>query len=175
VSSSAAPLSTPEIAALLSASAAALRAEVGGMPERVARWHPAPGEWCASEVIGHLIEADRRGFGGRIRTMLDEREPSLVAWDQVTVARERLDCVRPVVGLLDEFGALRAEGVALVERLGEADLGRGGRHPTVGHLTVAEILHEWVHHDRNHLRQIQANVQAWAWPGMGNAQKFSGE
>jgi hypothetical protein len=33
--------------------------------------------------------------------------------------------------------------------------------------------YEWVHHDRNHLRQILANVQAFAWPHMGNARRFS--
>jgi hypothetical protein len=168
-----APFSIREIAALLSASAAALRAEVGGMSERLARWHPAPGEWCANEVVGHLIEADRRGFSGRIRTMLDEAEPRFTPWDQAIVARERGDCARRPAELLDEFVQLRAAGVALVESLRDADLGRGGLHPKVGRLTVAEIMHEWVHHDRNHLRQIQANVQACAWPGMGNAQKFS--
>ena len=35
------------------------------------------------------------------------------------------------------------------------------------------LLHEWVHHDRNRLRQILTNVQARAWPHMGNARRFS--
>jgi hypothetical protein len=39
---------------------------------------------------------------------------------------------------------------------------------------VADLLHEWVHHDRNHLKQLLANVQAFVWPHMGNAQRFSG-
>ena len=43
----------------------------------------------------------------------------------------------------------------------------------VGPLTVSDLLQEWVHHDRNHARQMMANVQAYAWPHMGNAQKFS--
>jgi hypothetical protein len=38
---------------------------------------------------------------------------------------------------------------------------------------VADLLHEWVHHDRNHLRQILASVQAFVWPHMANAQRFS--
>jgi len=50
---------------------------------------------------------------------------------------------------------------------------RGGRHPKVGDLRVRDVLHEWVHHDRNHIRQILANVQAYVWPQMGNAQRFS--
>ena len=52
-------------------------------------------------------------------------------------------------------------------------MGRSGRHPKVGSLTVSDVLHEWVHHDRNHLKQIMSNVQALAWPHMGNAQRFS--
>ena len=33
-------------------------------------WRPEPGEWSANECVGHLIEAERRGFAGRIRTIL---------------------------------------------------------------------------------------------------------
>ena len=60
----------------------------------------------------------------------------------------------------------------LTAGLSAADLARGGRH-RVGFLTVRDLLHEWVHHDRNHMRQMLANVQAYAWPHMGNAQRFS--
>ena len=56
-----------------------------------------------------------------------------------------------------------------------ADLARGGHHPTVGYLRVGDLLNEWIHHDRNHVRQILANVQAHVWPHMGNAQKFSAD
>jgi len=62
-----------------------------------------------------------------------------------------------------------------VRGLKAADLKRGGQHPKVGWLRVEDILHEWVHHDRNHIKQIHGNVQAWAWPHMGNTQKFSGD
>mgnify|MGYP003694044601 CR=1 FL=1 len=50
---------------------------------------------------------------------------------------------------------------------------RAGRHPQVGRLSIADLLAEWVHHDRNHQRQILANIQAYVWPHMGNAQRFS--
>jgi hypothetical protein len=43
----------------------------------------------------------------------------------------------------------------------------------VGHLRIGDLLHEWVHHDRNHHKQMLANVQAFVWPHMGNAQRFS--
>ena len=58
---------------------------------------------------------------------------------------------------------------------GRAVAGRpvaGRASPKVGFLSVRDLLHEWVHHDRNHIRQMLANVQAFAWPHMGNGQRF---
>jgi DinB superfamily len=173
VSGAASALSTSEVASLLPVTVAVLRGEVGALPDRVVAWHPAPGEWCVKEVIGHLIEAERRGFSGRIRIILGADNPTFQSWDPPAVARARGDCAKPVAALLDELAALRQEGVALVRGLREADLERGGQHPTVGALRVRDLLAEWVHHDRNHVRQALANVQAYVWPAMGNSQKFS--
>ena len=170
---SAVPLTPMEAAALLRAGLHGIRAETAGLSDRVASWHPKPGEWCVKEVIGHLIEADRRGFGGRIRQFLDADNPACIPWDQDEVARKRGDCGRPIAVLMEELGAVRADGLAVVDGLTAAAMGRAGRHPKVGPLTVSDVLHEWVHHDRNHLKQIMSNVQALAWPHMGNAQRFS--
>ena len=167
------PLTPREVAPLLDAAMTTLDAELRALPDRVAGWHPAPGEWCAKEVVGHLIEAERRGFAGRIRIILAGDTPALQSWDQTEVARARKDCSRPMGALLDELSALRRESVTLVRELGAADLARGGQHPKVGLLRVGELLQEWVHHDRNHIKQMLANVQAYAWPHMGNARKFS--
>ncbi|HEV8675354.1 MAG TPA: DinB family protein [Methylomirabilota bacterium] len=161
-------------AELLRASAAALRAEVSALPPASLAWHPAPGEWCVKEVLGHLIEAERRGFAGRIRDILAAREaPRFTTWDQVAVGRERRDCEREAAALLEEFTTLRDASAALVAGLQETDFARGGHHPAVGDLRIGDLLHEWVHHDRNHHRQILANVQGFVWPHMGNAQRFS--
>lgn len=168
-----APLTPREVAELLRSTATALRAELTTLPAPVLSWHPAPGEWCAKEILGHLIEAERRGFAGRIRTILEEDEPKLAAWDQVAVVRERRDCERDPAALLAEFVGLRDASAALVAGLRHTDLKRGGHHPKVGSLRIDDLLHEWVHHDRNHIRQLLANVQAFVWPGMGNAQRFS--
>jgi hypothetical protein len=150
-----------------------LRAEFAAVPLAALSWHPAPGEWCVKEVLGHLIEAEKRGFAGRIRLILDGESPQLEVWDQAQVARERRDCERGPVQLVTEFARLREASVALVAGLKGSDLQRGGHHPKVGFLRVGDLLHEWIHHDRNHLKQILANVQAFVWPHMGNAQRFS--
>jgi hypothetical protein len=168
-----ASLSPAAVAPCLRATIATLTAEVEALSADTLAWHPTPGEWCVKEVLGHLIEAERRGFAGRIRIILDGRDPRLETWDQNAVAAARRDCQRDARALLAELAAMRQDGARLVEGLSPADLARGGHHPTVGYLRVGDLLSEWVHHDRNHVKQILANVQAYVWPHMGNAQKFS--
>lgn len=167
--------SPSEVAALLESAMAMIAAEVSALPKTAHVWHPAPGEWSINEVIGHLIEAERRGFAGRIKILLASKDPQLEGWDQNEVARGRRDDMKAAAKLIAELGRMRVESAALVRGLKPGDLTRGGQHPKVGWLRVEDLLQEWVHHDRNHIKQILGNVQAWAWPHMGNAQKFSGE
>jgi hypothetical protein len=177
MSSDSAPrrLQPREVARLLNSLGAAMVAELLALPDEVAAWHPAPGEWCVKECLGHILEAERRGFNGRIRTMLKEHDPKLPGWDQQAVARERQDCAKNPRDLASEFQAMRADSIALVEHLTEQDEERSGTHEKVGYLQVKDLLQEWVHHDRNHFRQVQANIQAYVWPSMANTQKFAGE
>lgn len=167
------PLMPEQIAALLGATSTILTAQFAAWPAAVLAWRPALGEWCALEVVGHLAETEERGFAGRIRAILAEERPRFSAWDPDDVARARRDAERDPTALLAEFTGRRAQSVALVETLTTADVDRGGDHPEVGVLTVRDLLNEWVHHDANHLRQIMANIQSYAWPHMGNAQRFS--
>ncbi len=160
------------IADLVQASTTAIVAEVRALGDD-ATVRPAPGEWCASDVIGHLIEADRHGFVGRIAVMGTEDRPLLATWDQDAVAASRADRLRDPAELLEELGRARAADLDLVRGLDAPALARVGIHPEVGELTVADVLHEWVHHDRAHLAQVLAITQALVWPRMGNARRFS--
>ena len=162
-----------EIADALEATGRAYEALLRSSPAGVATSHPLDGEWCINECAGHVIEGERYAFAGRIRTILAEDEPQFAIWDPDAVARARNDCARQPSALADELAGLRAESVVLVRSLTPDQLGRGGTHRRVGRLTINELLHEWVHHDANHLRQALANVQACVWGDMGNAQRFT--
>jgi hypothetical protein len=168
--------SPARIADLLAASAATVVVELVSLGDD-GGWRPDPGEWSANECVGHLIEAERRGFAGRIRRILAGDRPAIPAdledWDPPAVAEARRDDLRPAAELAAEFQALRADGVALVRSLGLADMPRVGIHPAVGPLRVDELLGEWVHHDRYHIRQMLAVTQARVWAQMGNARRFS--
>jgi len=76
--------------------------------------------------------------------------------------------------LLDEFVTLRTGSITFVEGLRDVDLVRGGWHPDIGYVLVVDLLHEWVYHDHDHIRQMMANVQRYLWPHLGSTQKFYG-
>ncbi len=166
-------LTVEQIAALLHATAQALRAELQPFGSEALSWHPAEGEWCINEILGHLLEAERRSFAGRIQQIVEQPGRRLVTWDQAQVAEDRRDCERDGHELVQEFAEARAEGVRLVEALRADQLALSGDHPDVGNLRVTDVLHVWLHHDRNHVKQLFGNVQAYVWPHMGNAQQFS--
>jgi hypothetical protein len=167
-----AALTPEEIAPLLAASVATMRAEVRALGDG-ARWQPAPGEWSVNECIGHLIEADRRGFAGRIREILSGDEVVLTRWDPPVVAAARHDNDVDPLELVEAFAAQRSEAIALVRSLSVADLARVGIHPEIGPLRLDEVLAEWPHHDRSHVRQALAVTQARVWAQMGATQRFS--
>lgn len=167
------PLTPAEVAGFLRAAREHVVGELTALGDEWARWRPAPLEWSANECLGHVIEADRRGFAGRIERILTEDGIAESGWDQVATAAARRDNERTVTSILDEFVTGRDAGIALVEGLLVDQLDRTANHDRVGRVSVSNLLHEWVFHDRNHVRQLLANTQARAWAAMGDAQRFS--
>jgi hypothetical protein len=167
------PLSTEDVAQLLESSCALIEAEMKALGDDGCRFHFRQGEWCVNECVGHMIEADKRGFGGRIRDILAGKP--LLTWDQVQVERDRKDCDRVSQSVWMEFMGPRHDYVVMVRSLSPADLEKSGMHPKVGELRVRDLLHEWVYHDRNHTRQLLGVQQERVYPHMGNSQKFVGE
>jgi hypothetical protein len=165
-------LTLAQITRLLRATPQTLRIELDALPGEVLRWRPAPAEWCINEVIGHLIACDQNGFAGRIQTILAEEKPRLVAWDVAGTVAQRRDEARDGFELIAALEKARLENTEFIATLTPAQLARTGLHPAVGELQVRDLLFEWVHHDRNHMKQILSNVQAYIWPDLGNCRRF---
>lgn len=166
-------LEIAQVASLLQTTVPILKAEVAGLPDVITRFQPAVGEWSINEVIGHLIETEERGFAGRVARMLAQDGYVCEPWDPDQVARDRCDNEHTTETLLVDFATRRTDCLALIQTLTSADLTRTAHHPAVGTLSVNDLLHEWVFHDRNHIKQILSNVQRYVWPAMGNSQRFT--
>ncbi len=161
-----------DIERMLTATPAMVWAELQGMPDALRRWRPAPGEWCALEVLGHLAETDMRAFLNRVILIREAPGSVFERWDPDAVAAARHDHEKDAQSLLDEFARVRALGVSVIRELQPRDLALAGVHPDVGDVTVANLLAEWVAHDRAHLAQVGSIVRAAMLAGMGNAASF---
>jgi hypothetical protein len=166
------PLTPGHTAALLLASLEMLREEAEAFGPEEMRWHPAKGEWCLNEVVAHILEAEERGFAGRIRRIIEQPGRELIDWDPPSITKARGDCEKSGAELIAELVQERERSVELLRGLSDEQLPLSGNHPQVDDLSVAELLHEWVHHDREHVKQALAITQAYAWEHMGNTRRF---
>src|SRR5262249_59715936 len=133
----------------------ALRRVVGRASRRRLGRRPARRDGSATEVLGHLLDAEVT-LAFRIRKLAAEPGGPIVAWDQekwTDGLRHRQGDART---LLDAYAALRAANVEQVRRLTPTQRAAAGRHPEYGRLRVSEMLEHWAEHDLIHLEQIRA-------------------
>jgi hypothetical protein len=151
--------------ALLSHTPASLDALLRGLPDDWVRTPEGPGRWSAYDIVGHLIHGERADWIPRARVILEHGEArAFEPFDREAQARWPKDV--PLDARLDEFAAARRESLQALAalRLGPEQLARRGQHPSLGTVTLSELLGTWVVHDLNHLAQL-ARVLAKAQSG----------
>lgn len=140
---------------ILSRTPAALRALLGGVSESWTMVNYGPETFSPFDVVGHLIHGDRTDWITRARWIQEKgvRE----AFPPVDrFAQQRESRGKTLAMLLDEFATLRAQNLAdlAAMNLDEGALGLVGRHPSLGAVTLRELLATWVVHDLDHTAQI---------------------
>lgn len=113
---------------------------------------PAPGEWSALECLQHLVDTERQVFPARVEHLLAGED--FPAFDP-DAAGSTPDVQHDAVALAQEFAAMRAESLALWDKLAESDLDRTARHSELGVVTLRELLNEWAGHDLMHTVQAE--------------------
>lgn len=149
-----ASIDLPRTEALLARTPAALDALLRGLPDAWSRW-PEPGGWSAYGVVGHLIHGERTDWIPRARRLLEHGDSlPFDPYDREAQSRWPQDV--PLEARLDEFAAARRASLAALAalRLDAVKLARRGRHPTLGPVTLSELLGTWAVHDLAHLGQV---------------------
>jgi len=144
-----------EAAAVLARTPGALDALLRGLPEDWIGANEGGETWSPFDVIGHLIHGEKTDWMPRVRIILEHGESR--PFDKFDrFAQLAASEGRSLGSLLEEFAALRDENVRQLLRLrpSEADLGRRGRHPELGGVTLRQLLATWVAHDLDHVVQI---------------------
>ncbi|MBP2677454.1 MAG: DinB family protein [Deltaproteobacteria bacterium] len=120
------------------------------LPTELFQRNPAPKEWSAYDCLRHIVDTERSVFPARVGYLL--RGEDFPAYHPDEVGKEPAGKPAPVA-LAGEFARLRAESIALVSKVGAADLSRTARHQELGMVTLGEMLHQWAGHDLMHTVQ----------------------
>jgi hypothetical protein len=146
--------------ALLTRTPAALNALLRDLPDTWTKSNEGPNDggeasWTVYDVVGHLNHGERADWIPRVRRILESGETRpFEPFDRLAQFRESEG--KNLSQLLDEFAQLRSQNLAELRDLNlqPADLARRGRHPSLGAVTLSELLATWAAHDMTHLHQI---------------------
>ena len=147
---------TPDVAmtmSLLERTPASVDSLLRGLPDAWTMRNEGERTWTVYEVMEHLVHCERVNWMARVRMIVEEGEARAFA----PLDREVHAALGTPLGrLLDDFSQLRKGNlVQLGEmRVGAEELGRRGLHPTLGPVTLSELLATWAVHDMTHLHQI---------------------
>jgi len=140
---------------VLTRTPSALRAMLSGLPSRWTGGNEGPDTWSPQEIVGHLIHGEETDWIPRVKVILTKGESqAFEPFDRFAQARRFAGW--SLERLLDQFGELRADGVATLRgwRLTPEQLALRGRHPELGQVTLSQLLASWVVHDLGHIAQI---------------------
>jgi hypothetical protein len=114
--------------------------------------------WRPRDVVGHLITAELDDWVERTERILEHG--TSVPFDKLDrFAHATRDADRSLDSLVQQFGELRAANLArLAELVSDGDLDRRGLHPSLGEVTLRELLATWAVHDLDHVSQIFAGM-----------------
>lgn len=107
------------------------------------------------DVVGHLLHGEKTDWAIRIRRILEHGTAMpFEPYDRFAQYEESKG--KNLIQLLDEFEKLRNENLQWLKslELNEADLDKKGMHPSLGEVTLRNLMATWVVHDLTHIAQI---------------------
>lgn len=164
-----------ETMALLSRTPAALNALLRDLPESWTMRDEGEKTWTVYDVIGHLAHGERTDWIPRLKRILEFGESkAFEPFDRFAQTRESQGKSLP--RLLDEFAELRNANLEVLRGLGlKPDaMSKRGKHPSLGTVTLGELLATWATHDLTHLHQISRIMAHQERESVGPWKKFLG-
>src|SRR5213594_4825310 len=137
-----------------------LDALLRGVSDTWARGTEGPDTFSPFDVVGHLIDGEETDWIPRARIILAQGPD--VRFEPYDRFRHRArNKGRSLESLLAEFARLRAANLELLRswKLTARELELPGEHPSLGRVTLRQLLAAWVVHDLGHLAQT-ARVMA---------------
>lgn len=143
---------------LLARTPEVLRTLLNDLPESWTGTPDAPDGWRPRDVVGHLISGELGDWITRTERILEHG--TQVPFDRFDrFAQLERDVGVPLGELIERFAGLRARNLERLDELvGDGDLDRRGMHPSLGEVTLRQLLATWAVHDLDHIAQIFAGL-----------------
>ena len=131
-----------------------------GLEDEWSRAREGPETFSPFDVVGHLIDGEETDWIPRARIVLAQKPHAVFEPYDRFRHRER-NTQRSLASLLKEFAQLRFGNLQLLRawQLTEAQLDLPGAHPSLGRVTLRQLLAAWAVHDLGHIAQV-ARVMA---------------
>ena len=110
--------------------------------------------WSPYEVLGHLIEGEKKDWIPRTRIILSHLEDR--TFDTFDRYAHLEESSKTIEELLQEFKTLRENNLSELKSfaLNEQAFSKKGVHPDFGEVDLKQLLATWVVHDLGHISQI---------------------
>jgi uncharacterized damage-inducible protein DinB len=141
--------------AILRRTPATLTRFLSGLPETWTESTEGPDTWSVFDIVGHLLHGDETDWIPRIRVIVEYGEKRPFDSFNRTAMFEDYQGYS-LEQLLEAFAEARARNLATLDEIGitPPKLALTGTHPTLGRVTLSQLLSTWVVHDLNHMGQI---------------------
>lgn len=110
-------------------------------------------DWTARRIAHHLADSEMTA-ALRLRRMVAEEKPAILAFDERAWAERLYYDVRPIEESLEAFRWARASTVGILRRLSAAGWKRKATHSDLGAYGVEEWLAIYGRHAHDHAAQI---------------------
>lgn len=137
-----------------------LRLWLEGLSDNWIRQNEGGDTWSPYDVVGHLIHGEKTDWMQRLQKVLNEGEDkTFEPFDRFAQFEDSKG--KSLDELLNQFETLRAENVRRLRALNisEDQFDLKAIHPSLGEVTLGQLLSTWVTHDLSHIGQI-ARVMA---------------
>ncbi|MFC0774337.1 DinB family protein [Terrimonas alba] len=140
---------------ILQRTPAVLKTLLQGLDEDWIVNNEGPETFSPYDVIGHLIHGEKTDWRDRAGMIMKFGESkTFVPYDRFAQFEESKG--KSLQQLLDEFDKLRSVNLQWLAslQLSDEDFDKKGVHPSLGTVTLRQLLSTWTVHDLTHIAQI---------------------
>ncbi len=133
---------------------------LGKFPKEMWQFRYERGCWSIHEIIIHITDSEANSYI-RARRLIAEPGRTLMDYDENQWAAALDYHDQDIDDTLNLFRWLRSKTYSLIKALPESTWSNTAYHPENGDMTLDDWLDTYEAHVREHVEQMQQNLEAW--------------